>query len=336
MTTAMAREMAEQPAVLGRLVNRFEHDVERIRAALPGTPAAVTLLARGSSDNAALYGRYLIELALGRPVAMAAPSLYTRYGATGDYSGTVVVAVSQSGDTPEIVSAAITLARCGATVIGVTNGAASRLAAESDVTYWLAAGEETAVPATKTVTAQFFAMLAVADAIRPTACRPALSRLPDDVARLLAGQAPVTRLVERWHESRGLVVLGRGLLAAAAHETALKVREICRIGAVGASIADFLHGPIGSVRAGDPVLVLAGDPATDQDVVLIRERLGSRGADAEYWDVRAQRPAERDGGDTLLPILAVVHGQQLALDWAVRLGLDPDRPDGLTKLTLTH
>ena len=162
--TLMAAELAEQPAVLGRLVARHADDRERVRAALPSALAGTVLLARGSSDNVAVYGRYLIEMASGRPAGLAAPSVHTRYQAEVDYAGYLVVALSQSGATPEVVETAASMRRAGAVVIGIANEPGSALTQVCDLTLLTEAGPELAVPATKTVTAQMLAVAAIAAA----------------------------------------------------------------------------------------------------------------------------------------------------------------------------
>ncbi|MBO0802395.1 MAG: SIS domain-containing protein, partial [Nocardiopsaceae bacterium] len=168
----MAAELAEQPDVLGRLVARHDADRDRLRAALssllrPGRLAGTVLLARGSSDNVAVYGRYLLEIATKRPAGLAAPSVHTRYRADVDFTGYLAVALSQSGATPEIVETAARMRRAGAVVVGITNEPGSPLTEASDLALLTGAGSERAVPATKTVTAQLLAITAVAAAFDP-------------------------------------------------------------------------------------------------------------------------------------------------------------------------
>jgi glutamine---fructose-6-phosphate transaminase (isomerizing) len=160
----MAAEMAEQPEALARVIARAPADAAAVRAVVPGPLAGVVFLARGSSDNAAVFGRYLVELCAGRPAGLAAPSLYTRYHATVDWRGYLVVALSQSGATPEIVSTCGAMRAAGATVLGVTNEPGSPLADTVDLLLETGAGPELAIPATKTVTTQFAVLTTVATA----------------------------------------------------------------------------------------------------------------------------------------------------------------------------
>jgi glucosamine--fructose-6-phosphate aminotransferase (isomerizing) len=315
--------MDEQPAVLARLLSR------RVAVAADDI-AGVVIVARGSSDHAAVYGRYLLELATRRPVALAAPSLHTRYGARTDASGWLVVGVSQSGATPEIVDVVERLRATGGHTIAITNNPNSPLAAAAEAVIDLGAGEEKAVPATKTFTAQLgaFAVLAAALGDVPWADGD-LALVPEAVAGVLADLAPAAALADRWATAEELVVFARGWLYPAALEAALKVREAALLTANGYSVADFLHGPIAAVDPGAPVLGLraVGPAAADVDEAVVA--LQARGADVAVIDV---------GGvpEALAPIVASVRGQQLSLELALRHGLDPDAPRGLNKVTITR
>jgi glutamine---fructose-6-phosphate transaminase (isomerizing) len=163
----MAAEMAEQPAVLRDLQRRGDEVAEALAPLAGRALAGVVIIARGSSDHAAIYGRYLLELAARRPVTLAAPSLFTRYRAETDYAGYLAVAVSQSGHTPEIVDVLRSVRDAGATTVAVTNDAGSPLAGAADAVIPLGAGDERAVPATKTFTAQLGAFAQLAAALGP-------------------------------------------------------------------------------------------------------------------------------------------------------------------------
>ncbi len=335
--TRMQQEMDEQPAVLAALVERHDADAAAIAALVPRRPEAFVLLARGSSDNAATLGRYAIEAATGRPAALAAPSLLTRYGAAIDYRGVVVVALSQSGGTPEIVTAAERMRAAGGRVIAVTNDEGSALAAVSDLTLPLGAGPEVAVPATKTVTAQMLRVVQVAIALGALgSTADELTALPVAVAALLADGGRAESLARRWSTASGLLGAARGILLAAAQETMLKVRETSGVPAQATSSADLLHGPIASVSTGDPVLLFAGDAATDADLAGLEARLRAVGADVATCGPEPASALPRPGAPPwLAPILATVRGQQLALALALGRGSDPDAPEGLTKVTPT-
>lgn len=320
----MRREMGEQPEVLARLLSR------RIPVELE-SPAGVIIVARGSSDHAAVYGRYLLELATGRPVALAAPSLATRYGARTDASGWLVVGVSQSGATPEIVDVVERLAATGGRAVAITNDADSPLATVAEAVVDLGAGDEQAVPATKTFTAQMAAFAVLAAALGDVPWGEGdLALVPDAVAGVLADPDAMAALADRWAAIDKLVVTARGWMFSAALETALKVRETALVSAQGYSVADFLHGPIAAVDPGAAVLALRADGPAAGDVDEAVAALEQRGADIQLMPAISGLP------EALAPIAAAVRGQQLALELALRKGLDPDAPRGLNKVTITR
>ncbi|MFE5330034.1 SIS domain-containing protein [Embleya sp. NPDC056575] len=331
----MAAEMAEQPDVLGRLAARLPELGEAVRAALPTPLLGSTLIARGSSDNAAVFGRYLYEPASGRPAGLAAPSLVTRYGARTDYSGYLVTALSQSGRTPEIVTAVRAARAQGARVVAITNEADSLLAAEADVLVATDAGTEIAVPATKTVTAQLLAVVGIALALGPLPPTVAdladLAELPDAVRRVLADADACEQLAADWSHHDRLVVAGRGLGGAVALEGALKIRETSGVFAEGISVADLLHGPIAALGDRVPVLLIDLGGPTAPDIARLRERLVADG-------VPHATVAPELGGlrtEAARAIATTVHLQNLARAFALRRGANPDAPAGLAKVTPT-
>jgi glutamine---fructose-6-phosphate transaminase (isomerizing) len=340
----MQREMADQPDVLHRLVDRRAANIAAIRGVAPATLSGVMLVARGSSDNAALHARYVLELATGRPVALAAPSLWTRYEARTDLSGWLVVAISQSGGTPEIVETLRRTARCGARTVTITNRADSELAGVGEAVVWLAAGEERAVPATKTVTASMLALCHVA---------AALGELPwgaDDerraaeaVASAISDHDPALRALELIGP-RETVHVGRAFTMAVAHESALKMKESAARGASGYAVGDFLHGPVAAVNSSAAAVGYAASGPTYADVLEAVRTAKSRGASAVMvTDAPTSAvPGEMSsvGSQPGLPeplsaLPMVVRGQQLALLAARAAGVDPDHPSGLRKVTRT-
>ncbi len=328
--TLMAAEMADQPEVLARLAARAPADAAAVRAVVPHPLAGIVFLARGSSDNAAVFGRYLAELSAGRPAGLAAPSIYTRYRAEVDWRGYLMVALSQSGATPEIISTCQAVRDAGATVIGITNEPGSPLAGAVDLLLTTDAGAELAVPATKTVTAQFAALVTVAAALGTgPAAGDTLAGLPGAVAAALADPGPARDLAGRWRGIDRLVVAGRGLGYAAALETALKVAETTGILAEGMSAADLYHGPIAAVYAGAPVLLVPVGGPGDADLADLRGLLDGRDAET------AALPGPAGDAEPAQVITAVVRGQQLAHALAVARGADPDAPAHLTKVTET-
>ena len=342
--SVMAAELAEQPDVLGRLVRRHVTDREQVRAVLPGRLrpgrlAGTVLLARGSSDNVAVYGRYLIELASRRPAGLAAPSVHTRYEAEVDYSGYLAVALSQSGATPEIVETAARMRRAGAVVIGITNEQGSPLTQVCDLAMLTDAGPELAVPATKTVTAQMLAVAAIAAAYDPSLVAVAdLEALPEEVASLVTDSGAAEAVAARWPQARRLIVTGRGLAYAAALETALKIKETARVHAEGLSSADLLHGPIAALDSRLPVLIVSGGERFAADEAALAARLTAEAVPYAVCGAArdADLPLPAGVSEVTAPILATVRGQQLALAASLLRGLDPDAPVGLSKVTATR
>ena len=325
----MAAEMAAQPEVLARVKARAPADTRAVRAVLPRPLAGIVFLARGSSDNAAVFGRYLAELRAGQ-AGLAAPSLYTRYHATVDWRGYLVVALSQSGATPEIISTCQAIRAGGAVVLGITNEPRSPLADAVDLLLSTDAGPERAVPATKTVTAQLAVLATVTSALRAAPVPDGtLNGLPGAVTAVLADPGPVRHLADRWRDLDRLVVAGRGLAYAAALETALKVKETTGILAEGISTADLLHGPIAAVYAGAPVLLVDGGGPADTDLAELRALLDSRHAQSASLPVPPGLP------EAVHVIAATTRGQQLAYELARARGVDPDVPAHLSKVTAT-
>jgi glucosamine--fructose-6-phosphate aminotransferase (isomerizing) len=334
----MAAEMAEQPGRLASLLGRAEEIADQVRRLVPAPLAASVLVARGSSDHAATTGRYLLELATGRPVASASPSVHTLYRARADFSGCLVVAVSQSGRTPEIVSVAERAREAGGRVLALTNDPAAPLAAVADETVLLGTGEERAVPATKTVTAQMAAFALVAQALGDVGFGSATrARLPDLVSGVLAVEGPAAEVAEWLAGSSRLATAARGLLLGAAAEAALKVEECTAVFAAGLSAADLRHGPIATTTSLLPVLAFAHPGPACADVLDLVAELRARGAPTRIAGPveGSALPWPEDIPESVAAVLAVVRGQQVALALARRLGRDPDRPVGLHKITAT-
>jgi glutamine---fructose-6-phosphate transaminase (isomerizing) len=341
----MRAEMAEQPRVLRELLDRRDEIAATAREVAPDPLRGIVLVARGSSDNAALQARYLLEVHVEVPVVLAAPSLQTRYAVRPRLDGFLAVAISQSGATPEIVTTLQRLREGGARTLGVTNVAGSALADEADGAVLLGAGDERAVPATKTFTAQVAALALLAEALAPGAPWPdegwdhALAAVED----ALATPNEVTPLTARLTAASHVVPIGRGFLYGAALEVGLKLAETTGIAIHGTSPADLRHGPIATVHEGSQVLCLAAPGPVAADVADIARDLRERGAEvAAIAGDAAMVPA----ADLVVPIRAgvpeplaglagVVRGQQLARATALARGVDPDRPFALSKVTRT-
>jgi glucosamine--fructose-6-phosphate aminotransferase (isomerizing) len=339
--TRMAAEIHEQPAAVQRTLDALL-PLEPAVAELAARTRQVLFIARGSSDAAALYGRYLCEVGAGRLATPASPSVATRYRRRLDLDGVLAVALSQSGRTEEIVETLSWAADCGAATVAITNDGASPLAAAARLALVTQAGPERAVPATKSYTTQLAALVVLALGLgADPALRGQLAAVPDAVGAVL--ESDVDPLVVALSDVDGLVVSGRGFAASTAWELSLKVRETCAIDASGLSYADLLHGPIAVADTRTPaLLVAANDGPVLAGVLGVAERLKAAGvpvhaigggrALAAVADVALPGP---DLPEQLAPLALVVPGQLAVEALARRLGLDPDDPAGLTKVTQT-
>jgi glutamine---fructose-6-phosphate transaminase (isomerizing) len=333
--TRMAADMAAQPAVLAGLVGRRSE----LHAALAGPrPAGIVVVARGSSDYAAIFGRYLLEAATGLPVALAAPSLHTLYDVKPRLEGWLALGVSQSGRTPEIATVLERFGAAGARTVAVTNDADSPLAQAASLHVGLEAGPE-AVPATKTFTAQLAAVALIAEALGPLPFGDGdWERLAPAVEGLLADPEPAQRAVATLGDATELACVARGYLLCVALEAALKLREAAGVRAEGWSAADFRHGPVTVARGDLPLLAIsaAGPAAADvADLAADLEAAGTtvlRLSDSPDADM----PFAAGIAEPLATIPATVRAQQLALALARARGIDPDEPPGLAKVTRTE
>jgi glucosamine--fructose-6-phosphate aminotransferase (isomerizing) len=337
----MRAEMAEQPAILARFIERRPELSERLRRAVPEFPRGIVLVARGSSDNAAVYGRYVLELALRRPVALAAPSLWTRYGLQEDLRGYLAIGVSQSGRTPEIVTTLEALRAAGAVTIALTNEGGSPLATVADAAIDFRAGPERAIPATKTFTAQLAAFAICAEALGdPPWKAGAWEPVPGAQATVLEDRQAVLDAAHLLAAAAGSVHLGRGLLYAIALESALKLIETSSLLATGYSPADFLHGPLAVASAETAVVAYLTEGPVAADVRDAIAEVRAARAPVIVVSAEPERDALRvpvpDGiAEPLTPLLHAVRAQQLAAETTLALHRDPDRPSGLRKITLT-
>ncbi|MFI6506875.1 SIS domain-containing protein [Streptosporangium sp. NPDC050855] len=343
MTTKMRSEIAEQPAALRATLDALlprTAEVER----LAGQTRQLLFIARGTSDNAAVYGRYLAEAHTGRLSTLAAPSIATTYRRRLDLDGVLAVALSQSGRTEEIVETLTWAKDCGARTVAITNGGeGTPLAQAADLALCTVAGEEKAVPATKTYTTALAALAVLALGLGADVDRDDLRRVPDAVEKLITDPGDLEAIVEGLADKPGVVVSGRGLAFSTALELALKLKEACYLHAMGLSYADLLHGPIAVVDSDTPaLLVAAGDGPTLAGTVALAERVTGAGAAAYTVGggtaLSSVATAALNGPDLpewVAPMGLIVPGQLLTEALARRLGIDPDAPRGLNKVTQT-
>ncbi len=305
----------------------------------------VVIAARGTSDHAAVYAKYLLEIVVGVPVALAAPSVYTLYDARPNLSGVFMLGISQSGQATDVVQALATGRATGALTACITNVAGSPLTEVSDVSLLCHAGDEQGVAATKTyTTALALIALLAGHWANDSELLEGLRRLPEEIQQTLALDATVEAAVERYRYMDECAVLARGLNQATALETALKMTETSYMVAKPYSGADFLHGPIAMVSEGFPCFLFAPNGRAYASMLELAVKLRKRKAElivaahsAEILGM-AKRPLPLpvDTGEYLSPIVSILPGQLWAYHLARARGKDPDRPRGLTKVTLTR
>lgn len=337
----MLDEIAEQPAALARAIATERSKVTKLGAFLQQRDIQfIVLAARGSSDNAALFGRYLLEITTGLPVVLAAPSVYTLYGAQVNLSRALVVGVSQSGAGVDINHVLEQAKSSGAYTVGITNEPESAMAQLVDETLLTHGGRERSVAATKTYTGQLLMFYMLARALSSTA--PEYDALPDYAARALTLQEPIKELVERYVFMENCVVVGRGLNYGNAYELALKLMETCYVVAERFSSADFFHGPLAMIERHFPVLVFAPPSVTNNSVRDLLLRLNELNADTlvitsqPEMAVHGTRSIKMPALDEFLtPIPYIIPGQLFAALLAAAKGLNPDAPRSLLKVTRT-
>jgi len=340
----MLEEIAEQPAALARTIQEERGKIARLGQFLKQREIdLIVLVARGSSDNAALFGRYLLEITTGIPVSLSAPSVHTIYGAKLKLEHALVVGVSQSGEGEDINRVLENARSSGAYTVGITNEPNSSMSNLVDEMLLMHGGRERSVAATKTFSGQMLLFYMLAEGL--AASKPSFSyeSIPDFVARALEQKPAILELVQRYTFMENCVVVGRGLTYANAYELALKLMETCYVVAERFSSADFLHGPLAMVERHFPVILFAPPGVMLPGVKNLIERLRELHAEtlAITSDLEAAgmcsraiiMPKEID--EFLAPIPYIVPGQLFAALLAEAKGLNPDAPRSLSKVTRT-
>jgi glucosamine--fructose-6-phosphate aminotransferase (isomerizing) len=333
-------EIREQPDVVARLLDREAPTLRALAGQLRRRrPRYAVIAARGSSDNAARYAQHVLGRVLRLPVVLATPSLHTLYDAPPRFIDAIVIGISQSGASPDVVSVVAEGARQGALTAAITNDSTSPLAAVAAHVVDLGAGEERSVAATKTYTASLAAIAALAAEGDPALTRE-VACLPDALAAQLAltrDAAAAVRAAAGWER---LTVVGRGAHYATAFEAALKVRELAGIVAEAYSPADLLHGPIATAGPGQPLLAIAPGGPTEgsmRELVAAARERGAHVAAIGHDPALGDPFLELVGvPEWLGPAVAIVPAQLLAVGLAERRGVDVDAPFGLSKITLTR
>lgn len=336
--TQMRREILEIPEAVERLLAEGGSAVttaaERARAF---DPRFLLSVARGSSDHACTYLKYVSELILKRPMASVGPSVSSIYGVDLDAPDALCIAVSQSGQSPDIVAMTESLRKNGTFTVAITNNDTSRLAAASEITLPIHAGPELSVAATKTfVTSLVAGLWMIAETKRDQDLVAAIHALPEHLAA-------ATRC--DWSEAAdaidgsSLFTLGRGPAWAISNEAALKFKETCLIHAESYSSAEVLHGPVSIVGQSFPVIAFAAGDAAEDSVAQTSDALAEKGARVFTLAQGAKRatvlPHVRTGHGLTDPVAAIVSFYGMVEAFAVRRGINPDAPRHLNKVTET-
>ncbi len=341
----MMDEILEQPDALARALRaEREHTREFQRFCARQNFTLIVLVARGTSDNAALFGRYLLELTTGIPVSLAAPSVHTLYHAKLNLRRALVIGISQSGEGTDINLALQASRRQGACTVGITNEPRSAMASLVDEVFLVRAGRQRSVAATKTYTGQLLMLYLLASALGREVTLDAVAEIPSHVRQALRLAPAIRRLVERYRYMHECAVVARGLNYANAFELSLKLMETCYVVAERFSAADFLHGPIALVERDFPVILFMPPGKTFAEMKRLAARL--RKLRAEILVVTSSearlRPATRalqiPGAipELYTPIPYIVPGQLFAALLAEAKGIDPDQPRSLKIVTRTR
>ena len=342
---ALIDEIREQPEVAARLLQEAGPEIaaicETVRAA---DPSHVVIAARGTSDHAAIYAQYAFGVLARTYVGLATPSVHSLYGAAPDYSRALVIGISQSGASPDVVGVIRSARAQGAITLAITNTPGSDMAQAAQHHIALRAGAERAVAATKTYTATLLVLAMLSASLRGVAeAEGDLARLPDALAAALDLEAEARRIAEDQAGLDRCIVLGRGYHYATAREWSLKLKELAYVLADPYSSADFIHGPLALIEAGFPTFCVAPRGATEADMAEVIGRLGDElGARlliaSDDPDVCARGtwsftlPALPEW---LMPIVSIVPAQLHAMHSTIVQGRDPELPRSIRKVTLT-
>ena len=340
-------DIFEQPAILQQALDSQLETVQQIACAIQQRQVHyVFLAARGTSDHAGVYAQYVWGSLNRLPVALAAPSLFTRYGGWPRLKEALVVGISQSGQSPDVVEVLAEGRRQGAPTLAITNNPGSPLARAAEFNLDIRAGKETAVAATKTYTGELLAVAQLAAALSPTSeqHQADLLKVPAAMQAALAGEAEIQRVAEAHAGNTQCIILGRGYNYATALEWALKLKELAYVLADPYAAPDFKHGPIALVHPGFPVLAVAPSGAVLEDMLpLLRQLREQLGADLLVLSDSVEARAIGQSGlplpaglpEWLSPIAAIVPAQLYCYHLTRALGYDTEAPRTIRKVTET-
>lgn len=344
---ALKDEIFEQPNVLQSLLDSQWHQVQAVASAIRQRDIRyIFLAARGTSDNAGLYAKYLWGSVNRLPIALAAPSLFSLYEQPPLLRDALVVAVSQSGQSPDIVGVLDEGRRQGNLTLAITNDADSPMAQAAELVIDVSAGEEKAIAATKSYTAQLMTVAMLAAALADDMeMLTALHQVSALVGQALTLDDAIAKAAERYQTMNQCIVLGRGYNYATAYEWSLKMKEMAYIIADPYSSADFRHGPIAIVSQGFPVMAVVVQGAVSNDMTSLLQKLNEE-HQAELLVIANQDEALSYGHtklqlpnvlpEWLSPIVTIIPGQLFSYHLTQAKGFDVEAPRGLSKVTLTN
>ncbi len=338
----MLEEIAEQPAVLERTINAEQEKTAKLGEFLRSKDIdLIYLAARGSSDNACQFGKYLLEVTTGIPVSLAAPSVFTLYKAKLNLKRALVIGVSQSGEGDDINTVLENAKKSGAFTLGITNESASTMAKIADETLLIHAGREKSVAATKTYTGQMLHFYLLAEQMSHQ--KLDFQKIPDYCSEVLNFKNEIAELVQRYVFMENCVIVGRGMNYGNSYEMALKLMETCYVVAERFSSADFFHGPLAIVERRFPVVLFAPNDVTRQSNLDLLHRLQDLNADslaitnddeiAKSSSRSLKMPKQME--EFLSPIPYIIPAQLFAALLSEAKGINPDAPRSLSKVTKT-
>ena len=343
--THIYREIHEQPAALDRLLTKEKENIQQLATAIKDRDIGhVVIAARGTSDNAGRYAQYLLGAANALPVGLTTPSLFSIYRQPPRFGNDLVLGISQSGTSPDIISVLVEARRQGALTAAITNSVDSDLAREAEHVIDIQAGPELSVAGTKSYTSELMAIAFLSAVLADDAeMLESLKQVPQAVETVLAN-SNIPEIVQRYRYMQVCAVIGRGYNYATAFEMALKVKELTFTIAEPYSSADFLHGPVTLVEHGFPAMVVAPSGAVLSQMQEFVQDLAQRNADILIISDDASTlsmadiPVELPPGvpEWLSPITAIVPGQLFAMNLAHIRHYDVDNPRGLLKVTKTQ
>jgi glutamine---fructose-6-phosphate transaminase (isomerizing) len=342
----MWEEIMEQPTVLGRCLHTNEKVIASLVTAVKNrNVSSIIIAARGTSDHAAVYGKYVLEMLTGIPVSLAAPSIFTMYGKSVQMGNSLVLGISQSGKAADVAEVIRAANAQGAVTAAITNFTDSPLAVEAQYHLFCDCGLERSVAATKTFTAQLYLISQLAAA---WTCnedfKRALAEVPEGLKKTFEEAQDVETKVERYRFMKECFVLARGVNYAIALESALKIQETTYTRAKAFATSDFHHGPFAMIEKDMPVIVYAPEGPSLKDVTGMIQKLREHEAEivivsnkeelAQYSNCFLKIP--KTDNDFISPFYNVAVAQMFACRLALAKGLNPDSPRGLNKVTITR